>query len=43
MTSLINHEYIKGQCLFNRKFMQKTFYVYFIRKIGLLNMVYLGV
>jgi hypothetical protein len=41
MTNLIDHEYIEGLCLFNRRFMQRSFYVSFIRKFGLLNMDYL--
>jgi len=32
--NLINREYIKKSFLFNRKFMQKNFYIFMIGKIG---------
>jgi hypothetical protein len=38
ITNLINHEYIKGSFLFNRKFIQRYFYRFIIGNFGLLNM-----
>jgi hypothetical protein len=32
--NLIDHEYIKRSFLFNRKFMQKNFYIFMIGKFG---------
>jgi hypothetical protein len=33
-----NHEYIEGSSLFNRRSMQRSFYLCMIGKFGLLNM-----
>jgi hypothetical protein len=37
ITNLINHEYMEGSFLFNRKFMWIFFYIFMIGKFELLN------
>jgi hypothetical protein len=38
ITHLIDHEYIKNSFLFNKRFMQRSFYIFMIGKLGLLSM-----
>ncbi len=42
ISSLIDHEYIDGLFLFNKRFMQSSFYIFMNEKFGLPNMPYLN-